>query len=228
MALTNQTSSKSGTTTLAAELQQVKDSLPSFAPPEVVKEILKSVSDFQKSWNPASAVQVGQKFPDFKLKDATGNVVSSSDLLAKGPLLVTFYRGEWCPYCNLAVGALQKHLADFKAQGVTLVAITPELPDSSLTMQEKNHLQFPVLSDEGNQLAQRLGIVFKMPDTMRPIFGFANVDLKARNGDDSLMVPIPASYLIDKKGIIRNAFIDPDYTLRLEPSTALSWINALK
>ncbi len=91
------------------------------------------------------------------------------ELLAKGPLLISFYRGGWCPYCNLALKALQDSLSAIKARGVTLVAISPELPNQSLTMQEKNELQFPVLSDVGNNLARKLGIVFQQPDTLRPI-----------------------------------------------------------
>ena len=111
---------------------------------------------------------------------------------------------------------------------MTLVAISPELPNQSLTTQEKNELQFPVLSDVGNNLARKLGILFQQPETVRPILKAYGVDLQARNGDDSFVVPFPASYLIDSKGTIRYAFLDPDYTHRLEPSTALGWIDELQ
>ena len=111
---------------------------------------------------------------------------------------------------------------------MTLVAISPQLPNYSLAMQEKNALQFPVLSDVGNNLARKLGILFQQPDTLRPILKAFGVDLQARNGDDSFVVPFPASYLIDTKGMIRYAFLDPDYTRRLEPSTALGWIDEMQ
>jgi peroxiredoxin len=150
------------------------------------------------------------------------------ELLAKGPLLISFYRGQWCPYCNMALKALQDSLSAIKARGVTLVAISPELPNQSPTMQEKNELQFPVLSDVGNNLARKLGILFQQPVTVRPILKAYGVDLQARNGDDSYEVPFPASYLIDSKGMIRYAFLDPDYTRRLEPSTALGWIDEMQ
>ena len=150
------------------------------------------------------------------------------ELLAKGPLLISFYRGGWCPYCNMALKALQDSLSAIKAKGVTLVAISPELPDQSLTLQEKSGLQFPVLSDVGNNLARKLGIVFQQPDTVRPILKAYGVDLQARNGDDSYEVPFPASYLIDTKGVIRSALLDPDYTHRLEPSIALGWIDEMQ
>jgi peroxiredoxin len=125
----------------------------------------------------------------------------------------------------LALKALEDSLSAIKARGVTLVAISPELPNQSLTTQEKNELQFPVLSDVGNNLARKLGILFQQPETVRPILKAYGVDLQARNGDDSYEVPFPASYLIDSKGMIRYAFLDPDYTRRLEPSTALGWID---
>jgi peroxiredoxin len=213
---------------LAIDLSTLKDGMYAQMPKEYSHAISKSIEDFVQTWNPANAINVGQPFPDFSLSDATGKQVSMRGLLAKGPLLISFYRGGWCPYCNLALNALQDSLSAIKARGVTLVAISPELPDQSLTMQEKNELQFPVLSDVENNLARKLGILFQQPDTLRPILEANGVDLRARNGDDSYKVPFPASYLVDSKGIIQYAFLDPDYTRRLEPSTALRWIDEMQ
>jgi peroxiredoxin len=213
---------------LATDLSTLKDGMYAQMPEELSHTISKSIEDFVQTWNPANAINVGQLFPDFSLSDATGKQVSLKELLAKGPLLISFYRGGWCPYCNLALNALQDSLSAIKARGVTLVAISPELPDQSLTMQERNELQFPVLSDAENNLARKLGILFQQPDTLRPILEANGVDLQERNGDDSYEVPFPASYLIDSKGMIRSAFLDPDYTRRLEPSTALGWIDEMQ
>jgi peroxiredoxin len=213
---------------LATDLSTLKDGAHAQMPKEHSHAISKSIEDFMQTWDPANAINVGQPFPDFILSDATGKQVSMKELLAKGPLLISFYRGQWCPYCNMALKALQDSLPAIKARGVTLVAISPELPDRSLTMQEKNELQFPVLSDVGNNLARKLGILFQQPVTVRPILKAYGVDLQARNGDDSYEVPFPASYLIDSKGMIRYAFLDPDYTRRLEPSTALGWIDEMQ
>jgi peroxiredoxin len=213
---------------LATDLSTLKDGMYAQMPEELSHTISKSIEDFVQTWNPANAINVGQLFPDFSLSDATGKQVSLKELLAKGPLLISFYRGGWCPYCNLALNALQDSLSAIKAKGVTLVAISPELPDQSLTMQERNELQFPVLSDAENNLARKLGILFQQPDTLRPILEANGVDLQERNGDDSYEVPFPASYLIDSKGMIRSAFLDPDYTRRLEPSTALGWIDEMQ
>jgi peroxiredoxin len=213
---------------LATDLSTLKDGMYAQIPKEASRAISKSIEDFVQTWNPATAINVGQPFPDFSLSDATGQQVSLKELLAKGPLFISFYRGGWCPYCNLALNALQDSLSAIKARGVTLVAISPELPDQSLTMQEKDELQFPILSDVENNLARKLGIVFQQPDTLRPILEANGVDLQARNGDDSYEVPFPASYLVDSKGMIRYAFLDPDYTRRLEPSTALGWIDEMQ
>ena len=213
---------------LATDFSTFKEAVHAKIPKEYSQAISKSVEDFVKTWNRANAINVGQAFPDFSLSDATGKQVSLKELLAKGPLLISFYRGGWCPYCNLALKALRDSLSAIKAKGVTLVAISPELPNQSLTTQEKNDLQFPVLSDVGNNLARKLGILFPQPDTLRPVLKANGVDLQARNGDDSFEVPFPASYLIDGKGMIRNAFLEPDYTRRLEPSTALAWIDEMQ
>ncbi|XDG05008.1 hypothetical protein ABKA04_004623 [Annulohypoxylon sp. FPYF3050] len=183
--------------------------------------------DFAKSFDPSTAIQVGQKIPSFTLPDSLNKSVSSADLLAKGPLLVTFYRGGWCPFCNLALHALQAKLPEIKAKGVTLVAITPELPDSSLTTAEKEGLEYPVLSDVGNKYAHQLGIVWAQPAELREVFAKIGNDLKKRNGDDSFEVPIPVTLLVDREGTVKNLFLDANYSKRVEPDTVMEWINAL-
>ncbi|KAH8800414.1 thioredoxin-like protein [Xylogone sp. PMI_703] len=195
------------------------------APAPVFEIITTALSNFQNSFDPAKVIQVGTKLPDFRLSDALGKEISSSDLLKQGPLLISFYRGEWCPFCNLELAALQKHLPEFQGKGVTLVAISPELPNQSLTTTEKHALKFPVLSDVGNKYARQLGISWVQPDSMRPLLD--KYELSKRNGDDSYEIPIPATLLVDKNGVVRKTFIDPDYTKRLEPSTVLEWIDEL-
>ena len=176
---------------------------------------------------PETAIQVGAALPEFILTDALGKAISSRTLLAKGPILIAFYRGEWCPFCNLQLASLQKYLAEFKAKGVNIVAITPELPTETLSTREKQGLKFTVLSDTGNEYARKLGIVWKMPETLRPVFETLGNDLLKFNGDDSFELPIPASLLVDENGVVRKTFVNPDFTERLEPETALEWINTL-
>ncbi|KAL5333144.1 thioredoxin-like protein [Aspergillus crustosus] len=212
---------------LAEQLVAVTAGFKDKAPEAIRVPIVKAKLDFEKYFDLKSTIQVGDRIPDFRLTNAVGEEVSSADLRAHGPLLITFYRGSWCPYCNLALGSLQKHLTKFQEQGVALVAITPELPDYSLSLAEKHDLKFPVLTDRGNDYAKQLGLIFQMPDALRPAFEKFGHDLVEHNGDDSFSVPVPATLLVDKGGVVRNAFIDADYSKRLEPTVALEWIEKL-
>jgi peroxiredoxin len=170
-----------------------------------------------------AALKPGDKFPAFELPDAAGVLVQCSDLLAKGPLLLIFYRGEWCPYCNLALKALQDQLPAINAAGVTLVAVSPQLPNYSLSTQQKQGLAYPVLSDTGNVLARQLGIIFTLNAELKIMYEGFGIDLLACNGEESFELPVPGAYLIDRNGVIVERYLDPDYRNRLEPETAVAW-----
>jgi len=208
---------------LTKELAALEDHFTKIAPPELAQ----SIEDVQSSFKPDNTIKVGDILPEFELSDATGKLVKSTDLIANGPVLITFYRGEWCPYCNLAMASLQGRLDAFKAKGVTLVGISPELPNNTLSFVEKKELKFPVLSDVGNDLARKLGLVWKMPEYMRPIFQRFGFDLERSNGDDTFELPVPTNILVDGKGVVRNMHVNPDYRKRLEPAVALEWADAL-
>ncbi|KAL1888449.1 hypothetical protein Sste5346_009566 [Sporothrix stenoceras] len=208
---------------LSATLAGFQKNAPDFAKLPINAARADVVATFDRS----GVIQGGATLPEFELKDATDKLVSANDLLSQGALLITFYRGSWCPFCNIALHHLQARIDDFAAQGVTLVAITPELPDTSLTTTEKLDLKFPVLSDVGNNFARKLGIVWQQPDSLRPVFEKFGHNLPKRNGDDSFEVPVPTTLLVDKTGIVRNVFADPDYTNRLDPEVALGWTKAL-
>ncbi len=173
------------------------------------------------------AKNVGDNAPDFELKNASGKKVSLYELLKNGPVVLTWYRGGWCPYCNITLSALQQRLADFKAVGATLVALTPELPDSSLSTKERNELEFEVLSDTDNKVAKEYGIVFSLNNKVAEYynngFGLANY-----NGNTNNELPLAATYVIDTHGVIRYAFLDADYTNRAEPDSLLREVKALK
>jgi peroxiredoxin len=162
---------------------------------------------------------------DFELPDATGKLVKSSDLRQSGPLLILFYRGTWCPFCNLTVQAYQEQLQSFQDRGVTLVAITPQTPDHSLTLQEKHHLKFPVLSDSGNGAARQFGIVFQMDLALKQVQELFGVDVAAYNGDNRYELPVPAAFLVSKTGEVIRSYVEVDYMRRLAPETALQWID---
>ena len=169
-----------------------------------------------------NALAAGVAAPDFTLPDARGGVVGLSDLLQKGPVVVTFYRGTWCPYCNLALRAYQRALPDIQALGAQLVAISPQIPDESLSMAEKNDLAFPVLSDEGNNVGRQYGLVFALDaETRERYLGMGN-DLVHSNGNDAWELPMPGTFVIGQDGIIKLAWAKADYTQRLEPAEILA------
>ncbi|KAK3617474.1 hypothetical protein LTR22_026728 [Elasticomyces elasticus] len=212
---------------LATQLSKVLDNFQLNAPAQVKHDINKSRLEVTASFRQDAAIQEGAVLPAFELVDANGVKTSSADLLSKGPILVAFYRGGWCPFCNLALRDLQSNLETFTAKGINLVAISPELPDRSLSTLEKNELGFSVLSDIGNVFARKLGIVWKQPDSLRPhVKAFGN-DLQAINGDDSFEVPVPCTLLVDQRGIVRNLYIEADYTKRLDGSIPLAWADEL-
>ena len=172
------------------------------------------------------ALKAGATAPDFILPDVHGNKVKLSTLLAKGPVVLSFYRGGWCPYCNLELRALQQVLPQLKQLGATLVAISPQTPDESLSTSEKNALSFPVLSDQASTVASSFGITFDLADELRPIYTAFNHALPQKNGVDSWVLPIPATYVIDKKGKILLSFVDVDYRNRLEPSAVITVLSS--
>lgn len=173
------------------------------------------------------ALQAGDRAPDFSLPDATGKLWRLNNALRKGPIVISFYRGGWCPYCNLTLRALQQILPAIHQLGAQLVAISPQTPDESLSTAEKNELQFPVLSDSQSRAACSFGIAFELAEELRPIYTKFQHALPDKNGDASWMLPIPATYIIDQEGIIRLAFQDTDYRNRLEPAEILCALEAL-
>ncbi|MBD1259002.1 AhpC/TSA family protein [Maribacter polysiphoniae] len=170
------------------------------------------------------AKQVGEIAPDFKLNNALGKPVALSDYLKKGKVVLTWYRGGWCPYCNLTLQQLQREVPGFKANGANLIALTPELPDKSMDTVEKHNLQFEVLSDVGNEIARSYGIVFKLTDDVAKMYE-ASFGMSSYNGDDSHELPLAATYIINEDGKIGYAFLDADYRNRAEPSDLTAFLK---
>jgi len=175
----------------------------------------------------AKARKAGDQFPSVTLTDQLGRPVDLAALTAQGPLVVTFYRGGWCPYCNLELRAYQSALPEIERLGARLIAVTPETPDNALSTAEKNDLAFTVLSDGRGRLADALGIRFELSDAVKAYFVKAGHDLPARNGDDRWSLPMPATYVVEKGGRIALASVDPDYRRRLEPAAALAALAGL-
>jgi peroxiredoxin len=174
------------------------------------------------------AKKAGDRAPEFTLKDADGKPVASRDLLKRGPLVLTFYRGVWCPYCNLELQALQSSLPEISARGAGLVAISPQTAPNSRRSQRDNKLAFPILSDEKSEVAGAFGLRFTLPDYLIEVYkGFKN-DLPAINNDPAWVLPMPARYVIGQDGVIAYAEINPDYTHRPEPEALLPVLDRLR
>lgn len=174
-----------------------------------------------------SAKNVGDVAPNFTLKNALGEEVSLQSYLDKGPVVLIWYRGGWCPYCNINLHYLQDELPNFKAQGANLLALTPELPDQSISTKEKNHLEFEVLSDVNNKVAKEYGVVFKLTEDVAKIYN-EKFSLNTHNGDTSNELPLAVTYIIDTDGKIAYAFLDFDYRKRAEPTEITAFLKNMK
>lgn len=191
---------------------------------KIYKEGIESVA---QSGILEKALNVGDIAPNFKLNNALGESVDLYDYLKKGTVILTWYRGGWCPYCNLTLHKLQEELPNFKTNGANLIALTPELPDKSLSTAEKNELKFEILSDVGNKIAKEYGIVFKLTDDVATSYN-KSFELNNHNGDDSNELPLAATYIINQEGKIMYAFLDADYRNRAEPSELTSFLSKKK
>ena len=214
--------------TLATDLQTQQQQFRSRTPQDVQTTMQQATAELATSDILEQTLKVGDTIPNFTLPNATGQTVDIRNLLARGPVVIAFYRGGWCPYCNLELKALQRALSQIQSTGATLVAISPETPDNSLTTQEKNELAFPVLSDVDNQVARQFGLVFKLPASLRPIYESFGINLVAYNGNDHFELPIPATYVVHPNGEIVYAFANVDYTKRAEPSEVVDALKRLE
>jgi peroxiredoxin len=173
------------------------------------------------------ARKAGDLAPQFTLRDPEGNSVSSRERLAKGPLVVSFYRGVWCPYCNLELQALQAALPDITDRGASLVVISPQTAPNSRKSQRENKLSFPILSDVRSEVAEAFGIRFALSDELIGLYKSFKNDLPAFNDDPSWVLPMPARYVIGADGVIAYAEVTPDYTQRPDPSELLPVLDRL-
>ncbi|WP_322107306.1 peroxiredoxin-like family protein [Paraburkholderia sp. J41] len=197
------------------------------APPAVVELLHRATAELISTGAVDKALKAGDIAPEFTLSDAHGKQVASRSLLARGPLVVTFYRGVWCPYCNFDLQALEAARTEIEARGATLVAISPQTNANSRKSQRENKLGFPILSDEAGKVGARFGVRWTVPDYLHDVHRQLGADLTGFNGDESWTLPMPARYVIDRDGTIAYAEINPDYTRRPEPSEVFPVLEAL-
>ncbi len=208
--------------TLTKELKDFQQKFMASQSDSIKSIMVKATEDLVNTQIAEKSLKIGDVVPNFTLNNASGKSVSFKSLLAKGQVVISFYRGGWCPYCNLELRALEQSLPQIKSFGATLVAISPETPDSSLSTSEKNNLTFEVLSDLKNQVAQQFGLVFTLPEELRPIYEQFGIDIPAYNGDSTFELPLPATYVVNTDGKIVHSFVNADYTQRLDPDAILT------
>lgn len=213
--------------TLAAQLDALNHDAPGRLGREVFDDFQAATRRLEATGIEDRVLAVGAAAPGFTLPDAAGRQVALSALLERGPLVLSFYRGGWCPYCNLELRALQQHLPAIEEAGATLAAISPELPDNSLATRERHALAFPVLSDTGNAVARAYGLVFQVEEVVRKRYAGLALDLTQVNGDDSWELPIPATFVLDGQGHVRWRHARADYSRRAEPAEIVAALQAL-
>jgi peroxiredoxin len=194
-----------------------KELIAKYVPPETQAIHARAVAQLKEKHFAATILPVGAKAPRFDLPDHDGRIVRSSDLLAKGTLVLCFIRGRWCPFCVGQMEAMNLVLPQIEQAGATLVAVSPQTVKQAFFMHDQHKLRFPLLSDADNQVARKFGLTYRVPDAQEAVYRKAFVNLPFTNGDDSWELPIPASYIVDREGTIRYASANEDYTERPEP-----------
>lgn len=209
---------------LTQDLKEFNNNFKENAPKEVQEEMIKAHQELLNKKIGEEALKIGETFPMFKFKNAHLDEKSLDELFeGKDHLIISFYRGGWCPYCNLELKALQDNLEKFREQGANLVAITSETPDNSLETSEKNNLTFEVLTDKNSELSKAINIAFDLPENLRTLYEQFGIDVVKHNGGYNLQ--IPATFIINKDLKVLYSFVDTDYTVRLDPSEILAFLN---
>jgi len=211
-------------TSLTETLAAIRDASRGRIPEDKRAIMTQANQDLAASGILDTAIKVGDALPPFALANQDGETVTSDDLLARGPLVVSFFRGLWCPYCNAELKALGVAEDDIRAAGATLVVISPQTEEQAGKTRKANRLTADVLVDAGNAYAETLGIRFALPEAVKAIYSGFGIDLAAANGDDSWTLPIPTRLVVGQDGKVVYAAIDPDYTHRPEPADTIAAI----
>jgi peroxiredoxin len=216
-------------TTIAEQANEIKATAASRLPTEVVAVFASEQAALAAAGVPAGAVSVGDTLAPFALPDATGQTQTLEELTAHGPVVIVFYRGGWCPYCNLTLRTYQRDLLpQLAAHSARLVAISPETPDASLSTQEKDELAYTVLTDAGAQLATSLGITFQPSEEGLSAQRALGVDIRTTRADNDTLLPMPTVLIVDRDHVVRFVDIQPNYTGRTEVNDILTALQALR
>lgn len=213
--------------TLSENIQTLKAQFLGKAPDEVVATMNAATEALLASGIEKRALGVGDKLPEFELANQHGEWRRIYSYLEQGPVVLNIYRGGWCPYCNLEMKALIDVLPEIKALGAQLIGMAPETPEKAAETGGKNGAAFDILSDTGNVVSEKLGLVFELPESLRPIYQGFGIDIPAHNRDATFKLPLPATYIVRKDGVVAYGYAKADYTLRAEPAEVLAQLKAL-
>lgn len=212
---------------LSTRLKAVADEVARHNP-EFTVAVERMVARLEASHVGQSAPQVGETMPDFVLPDEEGRLVRLDSLLEQGPLVVSFHRGHWCPYCRLSADGLASIAPEVQQLGAQIVAISPEMHQYGAELKSQAGAPFPVLSDVDNGYALELNLLFWVGDEKREAMQALGVDIAPYQGNDTWMLPIPATFIVGRDGLVKARYIDPDYRRRMELDDILAALAALR
>ena len=198
-------------------LAERKELIAKYVPPEAQAIHARAVAELKQRRLADNILHIGEKAPEFELPDHNGRIVSPANFLAQGCLVICFIRGRWCPFCVGQMEAMNIALTQLARWGASLVAISPQTVKQSFFMQDQHKLCFPLLSDSGNKVARRFGLIYRVNDEQQALYRRAFVNLPFANGDETWELPIPATYLLDPDRTVLYASANEDYTERPEP-----------
>lgn len=213
---------------LQNQLDVIRDEELAKTPP-AVREILAEAQRYLRDTGVGGdVVEVGALAPDFTLPDVDDEPVNLSKVLGNGPVILDFFRGGWCPFCSLELRAYQQLIESIEHVGASLLAISPETPQFLREVVRDNGLTFPVLSDAGNEAARAYGLAYTLPESLREIYAAFGLDLPARQATSTFELPIPATVLVDRQGVVRRSFHDIDVSRRGEPEEFIASVRDLE
>lgn len=197
-------------------MEKMKNSPSKFSNEE--QKIMKNAGSVLAKSLPNPGIHVGEKAPNFRLKNTFGKEINLQDELKKGPIILVFYRGAWCPFCNMHMHALQQSMDEFKKYGAQLIAITPQTPDKSVEQIKKDGYPFEILSDLDNSVMKEYKLYFELPKELLDIYKRHGLDIESYNGENRTGLPIPGAFVIDQRGVVRAMQANTDYKIRMEPN----------
>jgi len=213
----DETTLPADTRPLREQFAERKELVAKYVPAEIQAIHARVIAELQQQRIAESALAAGAKAPAFELTDHNGNLVSSTELLNKGRVIICFFRGRWCPFCVGQLEAMNLVMPEIQAAGASLIAISPQTVQQSFFMVDQHKLRFPLLSDLGNDVARQFGLVYRVPEFQQSVYRRAFINLPMANGDESWELPIPATYILERDGTVLYASANADYMERPEP-----------